>query len=179
MKPLILIFSGILIVANTCFNVNGDRKDGRQNQKSHKIGEAFLLGFEKVKLYDKIKGREVSEIQNNLKEEVYYSFEIYAQKGNWFKVKAVAMEDTISGWILNKSYLATYSKSYESNTLFVYDETDKKEVICSISYPFNSPMQITEFKKDWVKVEIKEDSLVCKGWILQNMTCSSPYTTCP
>jgi hypothetical protein len=169
MRYLFLILSGFLILVNSCASVSGQSK---------KIGEAFVLGFDKVKLYDKIDGSEIGEIQNKELEEVYYSLEVYEQKKDWFKVQAVAMEDTISGWILNKSYLATYSRNY-SDTLFVYAETDKKEPICSIPDYFTSPMLIVEFKNNWVRVKIKDSCLSCNGgWIMKNMTCSSPYTTC-
>ena len=169
MRYLLLILSSLLILANSCTDVNGQEK---------KIGEAFLLGFDKVKVYDKIDGKEIGEIQNKEIEEIYYSLEIHEQKNDWFKVRAVAIEDTITGWVLNKSYLATYSRNY-SDTLFVYEPNNKKKIICSIADYFTSPMQIIEFKGDWVKVKIVEFDLSCKGgWIKQNMTCSSPYTTC-
>lgn len=169
MRYLILIFSGLLILACSCADMNGQDK---------KIGEAFLLGFDKVKLYDRIDGKEIGEIQNVEVEEIYYSLEIYDQKNDWFKVRVVAMEDTMRGWILNKSYLATYSRNY-TDTLFVYEANSDRKVICSIADYFTSPMQIIKFKGDWVKVKIEESELSCKGgWIKQKMTCSSPYTTC-
>lgn len=170
MRYLLLILSSFLVLADSCTNVNG---------QDAKVGEAFLLGFDAVKLYDRIDGKEVGEIQNKEIEEVYYSLEIYDQKNDWFRVQAMSMEDTITGWLLNKSFLATYSRNY-SDTLFVYAEADEKEVTCSIPEYFTSPMRIVEFKSDWVKVEIEDSNLSCKGgWIKQDMTCSSPYTTCP
>lgn len=169
MRNLLLILSSLLILVNSCADANGQDK---------KIGEAFLLGFSNVKLYDKIDGKEIGEIQNKEIEEIYYSLEIYEQKNDWFRVQAVAMEDTVTGWILNRSYLATYSRNY-NDTLFVYAEANEKESICSIPDYFTSPMKIIEFKSDLVKVEIEDTNLSCKGgWIKQNMTCSSPYTTC-
>jgi hypothetical protein len=169
MRYLLLIISGYFVLVNPCANVSG------QNEK---IGEAFILGFDKIKLYDRVDGSEIGEIRNNELEEIYYSLEVYDQKKDWFKVQAVAMQDTITGWILNKSYLATYSRNY-SDTLHVYAEPDKKEPICSIPHYFTSPMLILEFKNNWVKVKINDSGLSCSGgWVVQDMICSSPYTTC-
>ncbi|WP_441847794.1 hypothetical protein [Mesonia hippocampi] len=142
--------------------------------------EAFLFGSDEVKLYDKIDGKAINTIRNNYEEEIFYSIEIYGQNGLWFNIRAEAMGESFSGWIKNKSYLATYSRNY-TDTLFVYLDANKKDTVCSIPDYFTSPMMIMECKKDWVKVEIKDkdNDLSCKGWVLQNMTCSSPYTTCP
>ena len=131
-----------------------------------------------MKVYDRVDGSEIGEIQNMELGEIYYSIEVYDQKNDWFKVHAFSMKDTIKGWILNKSYLATYSRNY-SDKLNVYKEPDKRKLICSISNYFSSPMLVLEFKKNLVKVKINDSSVSCSGgWVEQNMTCSSPYTAC-
>lgn len=142
------------------------------------VCEAFLLGFDEVRLYDKINGDIFKTIQNNEADEVFYSIKVYRQKGDWFLVCAEAMGKTVSGWLQNNSYLATYSRNY-SDTLFVHVESNTGDVVYSIEEYFTSPMKIIACKENWVKVEIKDSSFNYIGWVLQSMTCPSPYTTCP
>jgi hypothetical protein len=143
------------------------------------IGEAFLLGLDEVQLYDKVNGKVIGQIQNNDNREVYYSFDVFNQKDDWFLVQATAINDTLTGWILNKSLMATYSRNY-TDTLFIYSDTNSKYSFCEIPNYFTSPMKIIEYKGSWVKVEIEDKDLLCKGgWIKRSMTCSNPYTTCP
>ncbi|GMQ30625.1 hypothetical protein [Algoriphagus confluentis] len=169
MKNSLILINVFFLLVNSCASLGG------QNEK---IGDAFILGFDKVKFFDKVDGCEIGQIQNNELEEIYYSLEVYDQKNDWFKVQAIAMKETITVWILNKSYLATYSRNY-SDTLSVYKEPNKRELICSVTDYFTSPMLVIEFKKDLVKVKINDSIISCSGgWVAQNMTCSSPYTTC-
>lgn len=109
--------------------------------KDKLICEAFLLGSEQVQLFNKPNGKKIGIIQNNEVEEDFYSIKIYAQKKRWFKVQAESIKDTLSGWLLNKSYLGTYSRNY-MDTLFVYKQPNKKKVICSFTKYFTSPMII-------------------------------------
>lgn len=179
-KQSALMLGSIFILSTSCFNVNGSSSmSGQQDPKSDRLCEAFLIGFEKVKLYDKVNGVKIGEIKNSFEEELYFSIKILEQEDNWFNIRAQSIGDTVSGWMLNKSYLGTYSRNY-SDTLFVYLEDNKKRITCSIPVYFTSPMEIIECKKDWVKVKLNDSGLSCDGgWILQSMTCSSPYTTCP
>lgn len=170
------IILSVFILILSCSNFHREVEKGQKERRV--LCEAFLLGSEKVKLFDDINGKEVGDIQNDYKEENFYSVKIYEQKKQWFRIRAESIKDTLSGWLHNKSYLATYSRNY-TDTLFVYREANKKNLICSIPEYFTSPMEITEFDKDWVKVKINQEGLTCDGgWILQSMTCSSPYTTC-
>ncbi len=159
------------IIATTLFCID----TSGQNEK---IGEAFIWGYDRVSVYDQIQGSKIGIIQNNKKEEIYYSIEVYDQQDDWFKIQATFYRDTVRGWIFNESYLATYSRNY-TDTLFIYTELDKKEVNCFFSYWLMEPMLIEEFKGNWVKIRIEDIDTSCKGgWIMQDMTCSSPYTTC-
>lgn len=182
----LLILGVILLSSYTCSSSKGKNAKLQKEEnavilersKSDVLCEAFLFGSDEVKLYDEINGKIINTIRNNYEEEIFYSIEIYEQNGHWFNIRAEAMGESFSGWIKNKSYLATYSRNY-TDTLFVYLDANKKDTVCSISDYFTSPMMIMECKKDWVKVEIKDNDLSCKGWVLQSMTCASPYTTCP
>jgi len=162
----------IFILALSCASFH--KEDVRKDEL---ICEAFLLGSNQVKLFNEPNGKELGTIQNNEIEENFYSIKIYAQKEKWFKVKAESIKDTLSGWIMNKSYLATYSRNYTS-TLLLYEQPNNNKVICSFAEYFTTPMIILECKKDWVKVQVETENLSCTGWVIQEMTCPSPYTTC-
>jgi len=175
MKFFMLMFGNVLILFSFC----DVKRGGSNEQVQKKIGEAFLLGFEKVKLYDDIGGNQISEIQNDEIKEVYYVFDIYEQKENWFKISAKTLEnkDDISGWILNESLLGTYPRNY-TDAMLVYLLPNKQNIVCSVDY-FISPMEVIEFRENWVKVRFEDEDISCKeGWVMQDMTCSNPYTTC-
>ena len=182
----LLIIGIILFSSYTCSCIKGENAKSQteenaiivESSKLNVLCEAFLFGSDVMKLYDEINGKVISTIRNNYEEEKFYSIKIYEQNGHWFNIRAEAMGDFFSGWIKNKSYLATYPRNY-TDTLFVYRDANKKDIVCSIPDYFTSPMMIVECKKDWVKVEIKENGLFCNGWVPQSMTCASPYTTCP
>ena len=170
MKPTLSI---IFMLALSCISFH----KGENVQKDELLCEAFLLGSEQVKLFNEPNGKEVGIIQNNDLEEDFYNINIYAQKEKWFKVQAKSIKSTLSGWLLSKSYLGTYSRNY-TDTLFVYEQPNDNKLICSFTEYFISPMKVLECKKDWVKVEIETKNLSCTGWVSKNMTCPSPYTTC-
>jgi len=175
MKFLMLIFGGIIILNSSC----DIKRSINIKHVQNKIGEAFLIGFEKIELYDTINGNKIVEIQNNESEELYYFFDIYEQQGNWFKVQKKSIEgDSVFGWIFNKSYLGTYPRNYNENLSVYFKPNKKSTIVCSVSY-FTFPMEIIEIKNNWIKVRINDKDVSCKGgWVMSDMTCSNPYTTC-
>lgn len=154
-------------------------KDIETGEKEEVLCECFLLDSGKVQLYDNVQGNVIDTIQNDYEMESFFSIEIYSQHNDWFNIRAKAIKNEASGWVLNKSYFATYSRNY-TDTLFVYRKPDiTSGTVCTFPEYFTTPMKVIECKEKWIKVAINHNNQTCLGWVLQKMTCPNPYTTCP
>src|SRR5690554_2199475 len=158
---------------------DGEETESLKSIKKEKVlCECFLFDSGRVAIYDTVNGSIIDSIQNDYEMESFYTMEVFFQKNDWFRVRAEAIETESEGWILNNSYLGTYSRNY-TDTLFVYSNPDTTSNIeCIFADYFTVAMKVQRCENEWLKVEIKKQGKKCTGWVLQSMTCPSPYTTC-
>lgn len=149
-------------------------------KKDHEqvLCECFLLDSGRVAVYASTSGEVVDSIQNDYQMESFYSVKVFSQKNDWFRILAEAIETESKGWILNKSTLGTYSRNY-TDTLFVYSKPDTtSNTECFFPEFFTTAMKVQKCENEWMKVEVENNGKKCTGWVLESMTCPSPYTTC-
>lgn len=189
MKLLLIIMHYIVLILCQCtvgkppFIANAATKDEVRVQNPNLnsdfyICEAFIHGYDYIVIYDIPNGNVIGRIRNDIQLEIYYGISVIKINGTWFYIRAEYGDITITGWINNKNQLATYSRNY-SDTLFVYNTTESKEIVHVIPYYLTTPMLVIDCKKDWVKVEFYNQQIKAIGWVSKSMTCSNPYSTCP
>jgi hypothetical protein len=95
-------------------------------------------------------------------------------KNNWFKIESFLVDEDL--WV-KEGDLGVFFR-YQDSTLFLFEKPDinsgKVKLDDNKGY-----LIIKDLKQDWVLIRIIIHGRKYEGWLPQNKTCSSPYTTCP
>ncbi len=126
-------------------------------------------------------GKQLKKIKNNIAEKDFLLLKILNENRNMFYVSiSYSVKGFITkGWIKKSNVIGIFSRNY-SSTLTLYSNTNKKsKIVFAYKKYINKLLTVLSCNKNnWLKVQVKIDGIIYKGWIPPEMLCSNPYTTC-
>ena len=135
-----------------------------------------------IKIFEEPNGKEVTSLQNDLKNEDFLGLRIKEIKGNYFCVEIrLAMDDKLHhGWIEKGEYVGAFMKhEKEYMDLTFYSEPNKKlSELIEIKNWKAGFVTIEECSAQWTKVSIDFKGKRITGWIESEKLCANNYSTC-
>jgi len=95
-------------------------------------------------------------------------------KNGWFKLESFLEDEDL--WI-KEGNLAVFFR-YQDSVLFLFETPEINSAKINLDNN-KGYLIIKDLTKDWVQISIIIHGRKYEGWLPQNKTCSSPYTTCP
>ncbi|WP_018344382.1 SH3 domain-containing protein [Cytophaga aurantiaca] len=135
------------------------------------------LGIDtEVGLKDAPQGKVIKTIKNNPKKEYAVMFEILENKGDWLKVKMLAPDEPVIGWILS-SYTAAHTTNYSGALYQVYQQPTVDSKLSGI---IREETKVTILKccGEWTKIRYTSEGETLEGYIKTNLLCGNFYSTC-
>lgn len=135
-----------------------------------------------IKILDKPNGKELTSLQNDVKNENYIGLTIKEIKDDFFLVEIqLQINDTLHyGWIERSEYIGAYMR-YENAfmDLTFYTEPNTKS---------SKPIELKNWKAGfvtieecgglWTKVTVTFEGKRITGWIESMKLCANNYSTC-
>lgn len=140
--------------------------------------QAFTLhknNLDPTIVYDGINGKIIAKIYPNQTEKTGHIFSVLECKNGWFRIDLNLTN--VQAWV-KVGVLGVNSKNYDQAFLILLEKANQnsKEVYKA---NFETTLILLDISKKWVRVELKnKNGKVYSGWIMKDMACGNPYTTC-
>lgn len=135
-----------------------------------------------VNLYDQPNGKIVASVRHDFEEEGYLIFRASKQTSDFFygTLEYSMSGIKVTGWVKKGKHIGTYARNYEQGkSLKLMSGASVNSRVNSIVPEWaNQFYQITAFDKSWAYVNVLYKGQMKQGWLLPEMQCANPYTTC-